>query len=430
MVGATTRATVRARPLPRRRRSTTQAIGLWDDGPCDPSKPPLKIGLMTVFESPVISLKDQATALEASATAFNKRGRRQRLVHQGHHVRRRRQPRPGGRAACARSTRPAWWPRSTTRAPRPGRGVGGDGQREDPADRVERDQRGLGRSRTPIRSTRRAPASRSCCPQALIDQEGRRRSASSASTWPRPRRSRASSASIYKGKATFPADIPVPGGHHRLQPVHPRRPERRRRRRGPRARRAGGHPGGEGRPAARAPTCVIGSSLGTLLARRRRRPRRLRQADGRSSGRSPPATADLPVYKALRADLAASGDEALQPENLKASPMRSWIGLYATAQDDPRRQDDRRSPATGITDDAATRPRTSRCSACSAARTGRRTLNHPGLFKRAGHQPLGDLQVGPEREGADGSRATSSRRRPISFDKVLCGSHLRGPEPC
>ena len=43
----------------------------------------------------------------------------------------------------------------------------------------------------------------------------------------------------------------------------------------------------------------------------------------------PPATVDLPVYKALRADLAASGEDALQPENLKASPMRSWIGLYA-----------------------------------------------------------------------------------------------------
>src|SRR3546814_9950324 len=42
-----------------------------------------------------------------------------------------------------------------------------------------------------------------------------------------------------------------------------------------------------------------------------------------------PATADIPVYDALRADLAASGEEGLQVENLKASPMRSWIGLYA-----------------------------------------------------------------------------------------------------
>ena len=51
-----------------------KAIGLWDDGPCDTAKPPLKLGLMTVFQSPVISLEDQAKALEASAKAFNKRG--------------------------------------------------------------------------------------------------------------------------------------------------------------------------------------------------------------------------------------------------------------------------------------------------------------------------------------------------------------------
>ncbi len=51
-----------------------EAIGLWDDGPCDEAMEPLKIGLMTVFESPVLSLEDQATALEASAEAFNARG--------------------------------------------------------------------------------------------------------------------------------------------------------------------------------------------------------------------------------------------------------------------------------------------------------------------------------------------------------------------
>src|SRR5215831_7193533 len=51
-----------------------KALGLWDDGPCDTAKPPLKLGLMTVFESPVLSLKDQATALEVSAKQFNSRG--------------------------------------------------------------------------------------------------------------------------------------------------------------------------------------------------------------------------------------------------------------------------------------------------------------------------------------------------------------------
>src|SRR5215207_9079780 len=51
-----------------------EAIGLWDDGPCDESMEPLKLGLMTVFESPIVSLEDQALALEASAEAFNARG--------------------------------------------------------------------------------------------------------------------------------------------------------------------------------------------------------------------------------------------------------------------------------------------------------------------------------------------------------------------
>src|SRR5262249_9359923 len=43
----------------------------------------------------------------------------------------------------------------------------------------------------------------------------------------------------------------------------------------------------------------------------------------------PPATVDLPVYEALRSDLAASGEAGLQPNKVKTSPMRSWIGLYA-----------------------------------------------------------------------------------------------------
>jgi ABC-type branched-subunit amino acid transport system substrate-binding protein len=51
-----------------------KAIGLWDDGPCDTAKPKLVIGLMTVFQSPLLSLKDQATALTAAAKAFNARG--------------------------------------------------------------------------------------------------------------------------------------------------------------------------------------------------------------------------------------------------------------------------------------------------------------------------------------------------------------------
>src|SRR5262249_53331781 len=42
-----------------------------------------------------------------------------------------------------------------------------------------------------------------------------------------------------------------------------------------------------------------------------------------------PATYDLPVYEALRSDLAVSGEPGLQPATLVANSMRSWIGLYA-----------------------------------------------------------------------------------------------------
>ena len=51
-----------------------EAIGLWDDGPCDESLEPLHVGLQTVFASGVLTLGDQAVALEASAEAFNARG--------------------------------------------------------------------------------------------------------------------------------------------------------------------------------------------------------------------------------------------------------------------------------------------------------------------------------------------------------------------
>ncbi len=49
-------------------------VAIWDDGPCDDSLDPIKIGLITVFESGVLTLIDQAQALETSVEAFNARG--------------------------------------------------------------------------------------------------------------------------------------------------------------------------------------------------------------------------------------------------------------------------------------------------------------------------------------------------------------------
>jgi ABC-type branched-subunit amino acid transport system substrate-binding protein len=47
---------------------------LVDDGPCDPELEPYPIGIMTVFESQVLSLIDQVRGAEAATEAFNARG--------------------------------------------------------------------------------------------------------------------------------------------------------------------------------------------------------------------------------------------------------------------------------------------------------------------------------------------------------------------
>jgi len=54
--------------------STPRASLVPDNGPCDKSKPAVNLGLITVFDSPVLHLKDQADAAVASVAAFNKRG--------------------------------------------------------------------------------------------------------------------------------------------------------------------------------------------------------------------------------------------------------------------------------------------------------------------------------------------------------------------
>ena len=54
--------------------STRSASLVPNNGPCDKSKPVVNLGLITVFDSPVLHLKDQADAAQASVVAFNKRG--------------------------------------------------------------------------------------------------------------------------------------------------------------------------------------------------------------------------------------------------------------------------------------------------------------------------------------------------------------------
>ena len=211
-----------------------------------------KIGLMTVFESPVLSLEDQAIALEASAEAFNARGGANgacievTTCDDGANV----DQAVGVRAR--RSTTPASSPPSTTRAPParprcrrrwPRRASPGSRRTSRPEDWGDQNAYPLDASGTGVTFL---------MPQALIDagvDRDRPRSGSTCAAAsalvepPRATPTRARPPSRY--------DVPVPAGTTDFSQFILGCRGRRRRRRGPRPRRAGGRPGGEGRPAAR-----------------------------------------------------------------------------------------------------------------------------------------------------------------------------------
>ena len=123
----------------------------------------------------------------------------------------------------------------------------------------------------------------------------------------------------------------------------------------------------------------------------------------------PPATFDLPVYEALRADLAASGEEALQPENLKASPMRSWIGLYALLKmiRDAGMTEFTREGITAMLQQATDVPMLD----MFGGENWTPNLNHPGIYQRAGTNHWQVWGWDPDAESPVGSTATSSRAR-------------------
>jgi ABC-type branched-subunit amino acid transport system substrate-binding protein len=142
----------------------------------------------------------------------------------------------------------------------------------------------------------------------------------------------------------------------------------------------------------------------------------------------PPATVDLPVYRALRADLAASGDDALQPATMTLSPMRSWIGLYALLKmiRDAKLTDFTRDnitkllqsakdvPMLGMFDDENWTPNKS----------------HAGLFKRAGTNHWGIYRFDPNAKAPDGLTGNFVAKGNMNFDAVLCGTALGAPPPC
>jgi ABC-type branched-subunit amino acid transport system substrate-binding protein len=399
------------------------ALGLWDDGPCDTARPKLVIGLMTVFESPVLSLKDQATALEVAAEAFNKRGGANGACIEVHTCD------DGGTVdkavACAREVDRAGVVATVN-------DQGTAGQAEVSAYLA---QAGIPRIASNVTQNDWAdpnayPLDASgtgvvfMMPKVLIEAGAKKIGLIRVDL---------AAASALKGLledtyrddgATFPYDVPVPGGttdfnqfilgaknagadgvalvlgeQEAVQVV-----------------RAGQQLGTD---------LLLGSSLGTFSHKN------VKDLGDFSkqmvfTWSFPPATIDLPVYRALRDDLASTGEEALQPENLKSSPMRSWIGLYALLKmiRDAKLTDFTRPSIKAMVEAARDVP----LLGIFGGENWTPTINHPGLYKRAGTNHWASYKWDPDAKAPEGLEGNFVEQVKLSFDETLCGSIFGAPK--
>jgi ABC-type branched-subunit amino acid transport system substrate-binding protein len=399
-----------------------EAIGLWDDGACDESKETLKLGLMTVFESPVISLEDQALALEAAAEGFNARG--------------------GANGSCIEVF------------------TCDDGANPDKAVGCVReiDEAGVVATVNDQGSTAQAEVSEAMAtagiprvasnvtpddwadpnafpldaagtgvvfmmPKSLIN-EGIDKIASIRVDLPEASAMGPIMDQVYGDEAEFTADIPVPAGTTDFSQFILKAEES----------GAGGATLSVGEQEAiqvvragqqQATDLILGSPMGSFS---HSVAAELGDFAENMIFVSPfaPATADLPVYDAMRSDLAASGEESLQPENLKTSPIRSWTGLYALLW--MLRQegttDFTREGITSMLQAAKDVPMLD----IYGGENWTPNLEHPGVFTRAGIGTWSTFTFDPDAEGDyEGNFVEAST---IDWDETLCGSPLGAPEPC
>lgn len=395
------------------------AIGLWDDGACDESLDPLVVGLMTVFESPVISLEDQATALEASAAAFNERGGANGscievvTCDDGAN--------PDQAVGCVRDIEEAGVVATVN-------DQGTAAQGEVSAAMAEA---GIPRIASNVTNNdwddpNAYPLDASgtgvtfLLPQALVDA-GIDQIATIRVDLAEASALLPILESIYEGDAEFPADIPVPAGTTDFSQFILAAQEA----------GAGGATLALGEQEA-IQVVRAGQQLGTDLL--------FGSALGSFSQSNvselgdfadqmvflwsfAPPTADLPVYEAMRDDLASSGEESLQAENLKASPVRSWIGLYALLWM-IRDADMTEFTGEGITELLRSAEDVPMLDMYGGENWTPDT-NRDGLFKRAGIDRWATYRWDAEEEGEfDGNFVEASE---FSFDTVLCGSPFGGP---
>ena len=400
------------------------ALGLWDDGACDESLDPLSLGLMTTFESPVVSLEDQALALEASAEAFNARGGANGACIQVTTCDD--QATIDGAIECARQFIEAGVDATLNDQITAGHAEVAQAMLDAGIPRVAANVINTDwndPNAYPLDAAGTGTAFLS--PQALIDAD--------VNEIGIVRVDNASAGAllglleqVYDGDATFPLDVGVPAGttdfsqfilaaedegvggitlllgeQEAIQIV-----------------RAGEQLGTD---------LLIGASLGSF-------PHSIVAELGDFAEQMvflwsfAPATADVPVYDALRADMAASGEEALQVENLKASPMRSWIGLYALLYML------REAGTTEFTGPAITEVLQASGPVpmldMFSGEDWEPNLDHPGIYTRAGIDRWATYRWDPTAEAPGGLEGNWVEASTISFDAVMCGSILGAPEPC
>lgn len=401
-----------------------ESIGLWDDGPCDESLPELTVGLMTVFESPVLSLKDTADALEASADAFNSRG--------------------GANGSCIR-VMPCDDGANLDKALECVRELDEAGVVATINDQVSVAQdevsEGMVAAGIPRVATNVVPQDWGApnvypldasgtgvvmlMPDALIQRD--------IDTIGIIRVDLAPSAAmvgvlqgIYEHDGvTLPFDAPVPGGTTDYSQFIL----------GPQEAGVGGVILALGeqetvqilRSAEQLSTDMsIASSLGSFS----------RESAAPFAGLGdqvvyvwafPPATYDLPAYAALRQDLAASGSADLQPDSVRTASLRSWIGLYALIKmiRDADMTDFTREGITEMLDNAKDVPMLD----IFGGENWTPALERDGAWKRAGINNWSSWTWDPDAEW-NGEKGNFVKGDDINFDAVLCGSPIGAPEPC
>ena len=399
-----------------------EGLGLWDDGPCDESMDPLVVGIMTVFESPVVSLVDQAKALDASAEAFNARGGANGACVQvvscddganfDQALQCVREMEDSGVVATLNdqgSTAQADVTAAMADAgiPRIGTNVVNDDWGDQNAFPIDASGTGV----------------TFLMPQALI-AEGITDFGVIRVALPEAGQLVGLFGSLYPD-ATFPVDLPVPSGTTDYSQFI-----------------LAAEDGGVGgvilalgeqeavqviRAAGDLGTDLpIGASLGTFG--------HANLADfGDIGGQMmlmspfPPATADVPVYEVLRADLAASGEDELQPLELKTSPMRSWIALYALLYmlRDAGMTDFSSQAITTVLQEAENVPMLG----IFGGEDWTPNRNREGLWQRVGVANWGVWRWDPA-ASFDGNEGNFVLSNEVNFDEVMCGSIFGAEGPC